>query len=226
MAGLGVDRQVAAERLDTVAQPIELRFRACRGHRGAGLVLDDLEDERSLLFSHRDGQPRPGVGVLEQLENAEVHRYRDLGWTRGTRCGFDANRDGSACCHRAEQRTKTACLEYRRVDPLRKLRRLVQRLLHAALHFFEERIRSRRIGREQLRGELQVHGEGDEVLLYALVQIALDRTAVGVGSQYEPLPRRAQLRDVVAQLVERFAQRLDVPSLQRGSTSWVVALQK
>ena len=58
------------------------------------------------------------------------------------------------------------------------------------------------------------------MLLHAVVQVALDLAALGVGGQDEPLPRRAQLRDLEAQPVERFPQRVDVPSLQRRSTSW------
>jgi hypothetical protein len=52
------------------------------------------------------------------------------------------------------------------------------------------------------------------VLLHALVQGTLDPTAVGIGSQNEPLPGRAQLCDLGTQPVERFPQRLGVPSLQ------------
>jgi hypothetical protein len=52
------------------------------------------------------------------------------------------------------------------------------------------------------------------VLLHALVQVTLDSAAVGIGGQDEPLPGSAQLRDLEAQPVERFPQRLDVPSLQ------------
>jgi hypothetical protein len=58
------------------------------------------------------------------------------------------------------------------------------------------------------------------VLLHAIVELALDLAAIVVGSQDKPLPGRAQLRDLEAQPVERFPQRLDVPSLQGGSTSW------
>ena len=50
---------------------------------------------------------------------------------------------------RAQRRGEAARLEQRRVDPLRELRRLVQRLLHVAPHLFEERLRRRRIGVRQ-----------------------------------------------------------------------------
>ena len=52
------------------------------------------------------------------------------------------------------------------------------------------------------------------MLLHAVVQVALDAAAVGIGGQDEPLPGCAQLFDLDAQPVERLLQRLDVPSLQ------------
>jgi hypothetical protein len=70
--------------------------------------------------------------------------------------------------------------------------------LHVALHVFEERLRGRWIGSSKTYRELQVDGERDEVLLDALVQVALDPAAVGVGREDESLPGRAQLRDLVA----------------------------
>jgi hypothetical protein len=57
------------------------------------------------------------------------------------------------------------------------------------------------------------------VLLHARVQVPLDHAAVGIGGQDEPSPGGAELRDLEAQPVERFAQLLDVPSIQGGSTS-------
>ena len=55
-AGLRTDRQPAAERLDAVAQPVETRIGAASVGRRAS--VDDLEDERSLLVSHRDRRAR------------------------------------------------------------------------------------------------------------------------------------------------------------------------
>jgi hypothetical protein len=74
---------------------------------------------------------------------------------------------------------------------MRELARLVQRLLHVAPHLFEKRLRSRRIGVQQSSGELQVGRERDQVLLHALMQVALDPATVGVSGQEEPLSGRA-----------------------------------
>ena len=52
------------------------------------------------------------------------------------------------------------------------------------------------------------------MLLHAVVQLTLDPAAVGVGGQDEPLPRCMQVRNLEAEPVERFPQRLGVLSLQ------------
>ena len=114
----------------------------------------------------------------------------------------------------AQRRGEAARLEQRRVDPVRELRRLVQRLLHVAPHLVEERLRRGGIGVRQLARELQVDRERDQVLLRAVVEVALDPAAVGIGGQDEPLPGRAQLLDLEAQPVERLPAALDVPNLQ------------
>ncbi len=81
---------------------------------------------------------------------------------------------------------EAARFEQRRVDPLRKLRRLVQRLLYVTAHLVQERSRGCRIGHDQFARELEVDRERHEVLLHAVVQFALDATAIVVGRKHEP----------------------------------------
>jgi hypothetical protein len=52
------------------------------------------------------------------------------------------------------------------------------------------------------------------VLLHAFVQVALDPTEVGIGGQDESFAGCSQLRDLGAQSLECFAQRLVLLSLQ------------
>ena len=73
----------------------------------------------------------------------EVDRPRDLRWVARARRDFDRGRDAGHDRRRAQRRSEAAGLEQRRVDPLRELRRLVQRLLHVAPHLVEERLRRR-----------------------------------------------------------------------------------
>ena len=80
----------------------------------------------------------------------------------------------------AQRRGETTTLERRRVDALCELRGLVQRLLDGARHVVHERLRCRRILLGQLVDELQIDRERDQVLLNALVQVALDPAPVGV----------------------------------------------
>jgi hypothetical protein len=61
---------------------------------------------------------------------------------------------------------------------------------------------------------LQVDRNRDQLLVHDLVEVALDRAAIGVGSDDKSLARRTQLRVLEAQPTDLFPQRLDVPSLQ------------
>ena len=56
---------------------------------------------------------------------------------------------------------------------------------------------------DQAAGLLQLDREPDQVLLRAVVELALDPAAVGIGGQYEPGPRRAQLIGLAAKLLDR-----------------------
>ena len=128
-----------------VAQPVEFGVGGGPGRvERAVLVLDDLDDleaERMLIFSHRDRHRSP-ADMLECLETAEVNPLprpqAGSSHPRGRR-----RRHG---CPRP-RRTAAAArprVEQRRVDPLRELRRLVERLLHVARHLFEQLLRHSR----------------------------------------------------------------------------------
>ena len=96
------------------------------------------------------------------------------------------------------------------MDALRELRRLADRLLDVSSHVLDRGLRSLRVGVHLHARELEVDGERHEVLLHAPVQLALDRAALGVGREDEPLARRAQPCDLAAQLVERHVERVVV----------------
>ena len=75
----------------------------------------------------------------------------------------------------------------RRVDALREQGRLVERPPDVTFHFVEQRVQGRGIGVWAPPGELHGGRQGDQVLLHAAVQFTLDRPAVGIGGQDEPL---------------------------------------
>jgi hypothetical protein len=52
------------------------------------------------------------------------------------------------------------------------------------------------VGSDRPRGELELGGEPDQLLLEPVVQRPLDRTALGVGGEEQPRARCTQLRDL------------------------------
>ena len=90
---------------------------------------------------------------------------------------------------------------------MRELAQLGQRLLRVAAQLFEHRADRRRVGVEQLAGEPELHRERDEVLLRAVVQVALDLAARLVGRGDDARTRGAQLLVRDTQVVERRLQR-------------------
>ncbi len=60
---------------------------------------------------------------------------------------------------------------------------------------------------EQLPGQAEVHGQRGEVLLRAVVDVALDPAALGVGGRHQPGPGRPQLVVGAPEVVQRRLQR-------------------
>ena len=133
---------------------------------------DDLEDERPGVLSHGDRRPR-AAGLRERLEPAGVHRVQDLG--RTARAGGDLDRGRDAGAHRGgAKRGGEAELEQRQVDPLREVRRLVE--ASCTSRPISSRSAFAAAGSESSADSASwsLHGERDQVLLHAAVQLALD----------------------------------------------------
>jgi hypothetical protein len=155
-------------------------------HRGAGLLLDDLEDEIAARCSHVDPDARAGTRALEHLVTAEVHHSGDLGRGALDCADLDSCADAGAFRGGAQRCTEPAGLEQRRVDPLRELRRPVQGLLQLPADVVEERPGGDGIGAHEVARELDVDRERDEALLQTVVELALDAAPVRVGGDGEP----------------------------------------
>ena len=91
---LGLQRQPAAQRLDTVAY----LSNGVAERRGA--VLGDLEPDNVVFDTYIDRRSRTLAGALEHLETAEVHCPRDLGRIARLRRDLDARRNVGAHCRR------------------------------------------------------------------------------------------------------------------------------
>jgi hypothetical protein len=83
------------------------------------------------------------------------------------------------------------------------------------LQAVEQLARGGRIDLEQPADVLEVDRDPDQLLLWTVVQLALDPAAIGIGGQREPLARRTQLLDLEAQLPDRLLQFLDPSIVQR-----------
>ena len=63
-----------------------------------------------------------------------------------------------------------------------------------------------RVVDDDVLGQAQVDGQGDQVLLGPVVEVALDPAPLGVAAGHDPGPRLAQLVGLLAQLVQRGLQ--------------------
>ena len=84
---------------------------------------------------------------------------------------------------------------------------LLDRLLHVDRELLEHLDRRSGSSATMSRARLEVHRQRHEVLLGAVVQVALDAAALGVGGGHDPRPRGLQLAGLAAHLVEALLQR-------------------
>ena len=106
-----------------------------------------------------------------------------------------------------ERLGEPAVHEQRRVDAVREVAQLLHRLLEVGADLVEHRLGLLGIVVGELAREPHAHRERDEVLLRAVVQVALDRAPLGVAGLDDACARGAQLVGLAAHLVERLLKR-------------------
>ena len=79
---------------------------------------------------------------------------------------------------------------------------LLDGLLHLVGQLVEHLGRGRRVVGDDVAGQAEVDGQGHQMLLGAVVQVALDPAALGVAAGHDAGPGLAQLVGLLAQLVE------------------------
>ena len=107
------------------------------------------------------------------------------------------------------------------MDAARELAQLPDRVLRLLARLGEQPRGARGIRRELRLGEPERDGDGDHPLLGAVVQVALDPPALGVGRFEDALTGVAQVVDAVAQgpradLLAGFAWEADLGHLPSG----------
>ena len=104
----------------------------------------------------------------------------------------EADGDGGAAGQRPERRAQPALGEDRRVDAAGDLAQLLQHVVHLGDRALQPLGQLAGSGRRRRLRLPQLQGEGDQPLLGAVVQIALDAPARLVGGGHDPRPGGGQ----------------------------------
>ena len=116
-------------------------------------------------------------------------------------------RQRGAVARGAQRVREPAVHEQRRVDAVREVAQLLHRLLEVGRDLVEHLLGGVGIGVGELACEPGAHRERDEVLLRAVVEVALDAAALEVGGLDDAGAGAAQLVGLAPDLVERVLQR-------------------
>ena len=93
----------------------------------------------------------------------------------------DRGRERGARRGRAQRLLQSAVHQQRRVDAVREVAQLLHRVLQVVTDLLEDLLRGVGIGVGELTRQIHVDGQRDQVLLRAVVQVALDGTALRVA---------------------------------------------
>ena len=163
------------------------------------------------VVDDRDLQPVPAGGVAAQLD---VHRrllgagvpghvgqrlgHHEVGDGLRGRAGapfepdVEPHRDRGARGQRGQRGVQAAVGQHGRVDATDHVAQLGDRVLRLLVRAGDQLPGGLRVGVELLLGHPEVHRQRDQVLLRAVVQVALDPAALGVRRVDHPGPRLGQ----------------------------------
>ena len=175
-----------------------------RGVEARSVVADREQQPPGLLPDpHRHPRLRCVLGgVLQRLQAAEVDRRLDLGRVPPDAVGAHGDGQRAAVARGPERLSQPAVDEQRRVDAVRQLAQLLDGLLDILGQLVQHLSRGRGIVGDDVPGQAQVHRHRHQVLLGAVVQVALHPAALRVAAGDDPGPGPAQLLGLPAQLVE------------------------
>jgi hypothetical protein len=143
--------------------------------------------------------------VLHGLQAAEVDRGLDVGRVPAERAGLHPGRQ-RAVAGRGEQRIgQPVRPQQRRVDPVREAAQLPRGVPDLGAELLQQAGQVR-VPPGQLRGHQQLDRQAGQLLLGAVVQVALDAPALRVGGGHDARPRGPQLVVLAAQLIPGIRQ--------------------
>ena len=190
-----VDLELAAERRDPVGEPAQP---AAVERRPAAAVVADLDDERAVR--PRSPRPRRGSPPRRGGRRSSAPRRR-----RSRRRPRPASGSGPRGLRRswpatllrlarpAQRRVEAALGQHRGVDAARELAQLDRRLAQFGRRLVEQLAGRGRVLVDLAARGLEGHRDADQLLLGAVVEVALDPAPRLVGGLDQPRPRFAQL---------------------------------
>src|SRR5918995_2562889 len=193
----GSNLQRTPERLDAVAH-----VRQTQPVRPLGVEADAVvaHGEREFAFRLAKGDQdfaRLGVfgDVLKGLEHAEVNGgFRVLPVAPDTvRPGRGGHGDLPRL--RLDRRGETIVGEKRRIDASGEVAQVLEGLVRLALQIIEHRAQPAVLLSDERGGEALLHRERHELLLYTVVDVALDPPSLRVLRRDEPLTRCPEVLD-------------------------------
>src|SRR5215207_7734901 len=199
-SGLRVDLEPSLQHGDPVRQAAQTG--AVLGVRAADPVVLHLHHEPPVGTRHFDLR-MSRVGVLRDVREClgdhevcrELHRLREPAvWKLR-----QLNRHGRAARERLERGAEPPVSEHGRVDAARELAQLLECRVELRARALEQPV-----GRDRVLVQLRarkpvVQSHGDETLLGAVVQVALEPAALLEADLEHALPRAAELVDLRAQ---------------------------
>ena len=129
-----------------------------------------------------------------------------VGWRRHVVGHDQLDGQGGPVGRRLQRGLQAPVPQQRRVDPVGQLAELVEGVLHVAAQLVQHLVRRRPVGVDELLDQPHLHGQGDEVLLGPVVQVALDLAPGLVGRGDDAQAGGRQLLVAFLELLERGLQ--------------------
>ena len=205
-SGARRDRDLPIQRTHPVDDPLEPGATGGLGRIEAAAVVGHREAQRMVSLGDRHGgRGRGGVlrDVLHRLEAREVHGRFDILRVPGDRVGADLDRQTRLPRLRLERRDESLVRQERRIDAPGEVAEILQRGVGLALELADQLARLLRVPFDQAVGELELDGERHQLLLRAVVDVALQPPALGILRGDQPLLRGLQ---IVQSRLERLGQ--------------------
>ena len=128
------------------------------------------------------------LDVLQRLQHAEVHRGLDVLRVAADPVGFDRYRNRRLSRLRFQRHAQSFVGKQRWIDAARQVAQRLERLVGIGLQLIERLLRTDGVPSEEHLGEPDLHLDGDEMLLGAVMQVALEAAALLVLRGDETLP--------------------------------------